>query len=139
MQAMVCYSLLMEFSNLLPISVSLVSRFYKWNAYFTTLATVLSLQHPISYFHRILTNDIKKVIQDTSELTLFLPVDSAWDALDPIERLYLESEFSTDDLTRILNMHAVVQKGVTWSESFDPGVNRKLVTTRSRPINSFVY
>jgi solute carrier family 25 carnitine/acylcarnitine transporter 20/29 len=47
-----------------------------------------------------------------------MPVDSAWEALDPIERLYLESEFAADDLLRILNMHAVVEKSVRWSDTF---------------------
>lgn len=92
---------------------------------FVIVATVISQQQPISYFSRILNDEISEIVQDTPGLTLFIPVDSAWDALHPIERLYLESEFATDDLTRILNMHAVVQKGVTWSESFTPGVNCK--------------
>ena len=65
------------------------------------------------------------MLNTTAELTLFLPVDGAWEALDPLERLYLESEFASDDLNRILNMHAVVNKRVTWSESFNPAVNRE--------------
>jgi solute carrier family 25 carnitine/acylcarnitine transporter 20/29 len=72
-----------------------------------------------------LTPEITKVPNSTAELTIFLPVDSAWDELESLERLYLESEFATDDLHRILNMHAVVDKTVTWSDSFDPAVNRK--------------
>ena len=79
----------------------------------------------MSYFHNILTPEITKVLNTTTELTLFLPVDGAWEALDPLERLYLESEFATDDLNRILNMHAVVNKRVTWSESFNPAANRE--------------
>lgn len=79
----------------------------------------------VSYFHKVLTPEITKLLQDTPELTLFLPVDSAWDALDPYERLYLESEYATDDLNRILNMHAVAEKGVKYSESFEPAVNCK--------------
>lgn len=62
-----------------------------------------------------------------SELTVFLPVDSAWESLHPVERLYLESEFATDDLLRILHWHAVGQENVIWSESFDPGVNRRFI------------
>ena len=31
-------------------------------------------------------------------LTLFLPVDQAWDTVDEIEKLYLESEFAEEDL-----------------------------------------
>ena len=85
----------------------------------------MSEQSSVSYFHNILTPEITRVLNTTTELTIFLPVNSAWDALDPLERLYLESEFATDDLDRILNMHAVVDKGVTWSESFDPAINRE--------------
>jgi solute carrier family 25 carnitine/acylcarnitine transporter 20/29 len=73
----------------------------------------------LSYFQKVLTPSILNVINSTSELTLFIPVDSAWEALDPIERLYLESQFAADDLLRILNMHAVVEKSVRWSDTFD--------------------
>lgn len=76
----------------------------------------------MSYFHNILTPAITKLLNTTPDLTIFLPVDSAWQALDPYERLYLESEFATDDLNRILNMHAVVDKKVKWSDSFDPSL-----------------
>lgn len=71
-------------------------------------------------------------LNETAELTLFVPVDSAWNALPPIERLYLESEFATNDLVRIFEMHAVVQHGVKWSESFSPATNCQsfLPTTR---------
>lgn len=72
-----------------------------------------------------MTPEIVKVLNSTTALTVFLPVDSAWDALDSLERLYLESEFATDDLNRILNMHAVVDERVTWSDSFEPAVNRR--------------
>lgn len=50
-------------------------------------------------------------------------MDEAWNSLDPYERLYLESEFAGDDLNRILNMHAVVQDTVNWSDSFETGLN----------------
>lgn len=76
----------------------------------------------MSYFHNILTPAITKLLNTTPDLTIFLPVDSAWQALDPYERLYLESEFATDDLNRILNMHAVADKKVKWSDSFDPSL-----------------
>ncbi|KDQ63426.1 hypothetical protein JAAARDRAFT_120944 [Jaapia argillacea MUCL 33604] len=87
------------------------------------LATVVSGHSSVSYFNKIITDDIVKVLNSTANVTIFLPVDSAWDSLHPIERLYLESEFATDDLLRILEMHAVVSKGVKWSEHFDPGIN----------------
>ncbi|KAF9010367.1 FAS1 domain-containing protein [Hymenopellis radicata] len=87
------------------------------------LATVVSGIPSLSYFHKVLTPEITQILNATPSLTLFLPVNDAWMALDPLERTYLESSFAADDLGRILNMHAVVQKGVTWSDSFDPAVN----------------
>ncbi|KAF8917691.1 hypothetical protein CPB85DRAFT_1477028 [Mucidula mucida] len=69
------------------------------------LATVLSGIPSLSYFHKVLTPEITQILRATPSLTLFLP------------------HFAADDLGRILNMHAVVQKGVMWSESFDPAVN----------------
>lgn len=74
---------------------------------------------------------IEQLLNSTAELTLFLPVDAAWDAMDPYERLYLESEFSTDDLTRILNMHAVVKKSVKYSDTFTPTANCTFPAERS--------
>ena len=62
-------------------------------------------------------------LNKTAELTLFVPVDAAWNTLHPIEKLYLESEFAADDLVRIFEMHAVVQQGVKWSDSFKPAIN----------------
>ncbi|GLB36003.1 putative mitochondrial carrier (TC 2.A.29) family protein [Lyophyllum shimeji] len=87
------------------------------------LAYVVSQQPSVSYFHKILTTEITQLLNSTSELTLFLPVDDAWDGLDPYERLYLESEYAADDLNRILNMHAVVEKGVRYSDSFGKATN----------------
>ena len=66
-------------------------------------------------------------LNSTSGFTLFIPVDEAWNVLDRVERLYLESEFASDDLNRILDMHAVVQDQVNWSESFDPALNREIL------------
>ena len=88
-------------------------------------ATVASRNPSLSYFNRIITPDIISLINSTSELTLFLPVDSAWDALPDIERKYLESKFATDDILQILNMHAVITDGVHWSDSFEPARNCK--------------
>ncbi|KAJ3916630.1 carnitine acyl carnitine carrier [Lentinula edodes] len=89
----------------------------------TYQATVLSQHSSLSFFHRVLTPEIKKFLNSTSELTLFIPVDEAWEALGHYERIYLESKYATDDLFRILNMHAVVQTGVKWSDSFEPAIN----------------
>ncbi|XP_006454654.1 hypothetical protein AGABI2DRAFT_198050 [Agaricus bisporus var. bisporus H97] len=87
------------------------------------LATVVSAQQSLSYFRRIVTPHVIKFLNSTSELTLFLPVDNAWDQLNKYERIYLESEFASDDLSRIFNMHAVAKTGVKWSDSFTPGIN----------------
>lgn len=78
----------------------------------------------MSYLKDILTPDMIVFLNSTSNLTLFLPVDSAWEALPHYERLYLESKYATDDLTRIVNMHAVSARDVKYSELFKPGVNR---------------
>jgi solute carrier family 25 (mitochondrial carnitine/acylcarnitine transporter), member 20/29 len=91
----------------------------------TLTATVVSRHPSLAYFNRILNEELEYLLNNTREMTLFLPVDAAWANLDPIERLYLESDYATDDLYRILNMHAV-QKGVTWSESFNPAINCEL-------------
>lgn len=55
-------------------------------------------------------------LHDGDALTLFLPVDETWQALDPIERLYLESEFSTVDVTNVIGMHSINTKGVKWTD-----------------------
>jgi solute carrier family 25 (mitochondrial carnitine/acylcarnitine transporter), member 20/29 len=86
---------------------------------------VITQQGSLSYFKRIMTDKLAQLLNDTSAMTLFLPVDSAWETLDPIERLYLESDFASDDLHKILELHAVVQEGVTWSESFEDGLQCK--------------
>lgn len=88
-----------------------------------TIATVIDAQQSLSYFRRIVTADALKFLNNTPELTLFLPVDQAWNALNPYEKIYLESPFAADDLNRIINMHAVLKKGVKWSDSFKTGLN----------------
>ena len=79
-----------------------------------------------SYFNKILGPETLKRLNSTEAMTLFLPIDDAWKSLDPYERLYLESEFAADDLNRILNMHAVVEETVKWSDSFGKkGITRE--------------
>jgi len=68
-----------------------------------------------------LPDAVKDALQDGESLTLFLPVDSTWQALHPIERLYLESEFSKGDLTNVLDMHSLSTKGVKWSDKLKDG------------------
>ncbi|TFK30800.1 carnitine/acyl carnitine carrier [Coprinopsis marcescibilis] len=87
------------------------------------LAKVVASEPSTSYFTKILGPEILQRLNSTANLTLFLPVNDAWNDLDPYERLYLESEFASDDLNRILNMHAVVYNNVKWSDSFKHGLN----------------
>ncbi|EKM61139.1 uncharacterized protein PHACADRAFT_24355 [Phanerochaete carnosa HHB-10118-sp] len=90
------------------------------HTYWELLATVI-LHHPsLSYLQNILTPELVEFLNSTSDMTLFLPVDKAWEALPYYERLYLESKYATDDLTRIVNMLAVEKKAkqVHYSESF---------------------
>lgn len=101
----------------------------------------MSAQQSLSYFRRIITPEVINFINTTSELTLFLPVDKAWDEINPYEKIYLESEFASDDLKRIFNMHAVAKKGVKWSDSFVPGLNRnsiQLLTSLQSPTNPII-
>jgi len=87
-------------------------------------ASIVLDQQSLSYFHRILTPESARFLNSTSGLTLFLPIDKAWDKINPYEKIYLESGYAADDLERILNMHAVVAEDVKWSESFAGGLNR---------------
>ncbi|TFK83664.1 FAS1 domain-containing protein [Polyporus arcularius HHB13444] len=89
------------------------------------LATVVSRHPRLSYLHKILTPELTIFLNNTPTLTLFLPIDDAWEALPPLERLWLESEFAADDLTRILNMHTVLldEREVKWSDSMRKPVN----------------
>ncbi|RPD82067.1 FAS1 domain-containing protein [Lentinus tigrinus ALCF2SS1-7] len=88
------------------------------------LATVVSRHPGLSYLHKILTPELTSFLNNTPTLTLFLPVDDAWAALPPLERLWLESEFAADDLARILDMHTVLVEGeVKWSDSLRKPVN----------------
>lgn len=74
----------------------------------------------------MLTPELINFLNSTSELTIFLPVDDAWQALPHYERLYLESKYATDDLTTIVNLHAVANKDVHYAESFESGVECEL-------------
>ncbi|KAH7885923.1 hypothetical protein F5I97DRAFT_1809627 [Phlebopus sp. FC_14] len=82
------------------------------------LERTITSEKSLSYFQKVLNPEIGEFLNSTSELTLFMPVDSAWQCLDRLERLYLESDFAADDLRRIVDMHAVTEKDVKWSDSF---------------------
>lgn len=89
----------------------------------------------MSYLKKILTPGLERFLDTTSELTLFLPLDSAWKSLDPLERLYLESRFSEHDRRQILGMHLVRDKDVQWSESFKASTKCECSIPLSVPAN----
>jgi solute carrier family 25 carnitine/acylcarnitine transporter 20/29 len=103
---------------------------------FGCLADVVSAHPSTSYFHKILSPAAINRLNETAELTIFVPVDSAWNALHPVEKLYLESELGKDDVIRILEMHAVVRHGVKWSEAFNPAINRQSSLLTAVPFSS---
>jgi hypothetical protein len=92
---------------------------------FFAVATVITQQTSLSYVNKIMTKELSRLLKETSAMTLFLPINEAWEDLDPVEKKYLESEFASDDLHRILELHAVAQEGVVWSQSFEEDLNRK--------------
>jgi solute carrier family 25 (mitochondrial carnitine/acylcarnitine transporter), member 20/29 len=86
--------------------------------------------HPsLSYLRDVLTPELVEFLNSTTEMTLFLPVNEAWEALPHYERLYLESKYATDDLTRIVNMHAVEpkRKQVHYSDEFKTSPNCEFI------------
>jgi solute carrier family 25 carnitine/acylcarnitine transporter 20/29 len=98
----------------------------------TDLATTIA-NHPIlSTFNSFLTKELKNTLSTAPHLTLFFPLDSAWDALDPIERLYLDSGFAEKDIERLVAFHSVNDAGIDghgsvgWTESWTDG--QKLTT-----------
>jgi len=68
-----------------------------------------------------------EALANTPAVTLFLPQDPAWLQLNEVERLYLESSFSDDDVRKIIEMHSVVKKGIHWSDTWKDSPNRKLL------------
>lgn len=83
----------------------------------TDLATIVRKNAALTYVAKILRDSHFKILGSTPGLTVFLPEDSAWSELHPVERLYLESEFAEDDLRWILGMHAANSK-IGWSDTF---------------------
>lgn len=96
---------------------------YKTTYAITFSATLVAQHERLSYFRKIMPPDLLKAINASSAMTLFLPVDEAWQQLNHIERLYLESEFSANDVHRILDMHALLEDRVLWSDTLSPGSN----------------
>lgn len=81
-------------------------------------------RHPsLSTIARILSDDVKKTLTSAPHLTLFLPADSAWIGMDPIERRYLESGFAQKDVEKIVDLHASADGSdgngsVGWSQTW---------------------
>ncbi len=78
----------------------------------------------MSVMSRLLPSALKDSLSNTPHLTLFFPVDEAWDALDPIERRYLESGFAENDMAKIVGLHASGTGSdghglVGWSETWN--------------------
>ncbi|KAG8762873.1 hypothetical protein FRC11_007417 [Ceratobasidium sp. 423] len=64
-------------------------------------------QHPnLKTLARYLTPAIERTLADTPHLTLFVPDDKAWDALKPMEKLWLDSGYAEQDLMDIFARHA---------------------------------
>ncbi|KAG8951775.1 hypothetical protein FRC03_012378 [Tulasnella sp. 419] len=88
-----------------------------------SLAEEVARNPKLSIISRLLPKSLNDTLQNTPHLTLFFPTDNAWDALDPIERRYLESGFAENDLAKIVNLHASTAGSddhglVGWSETW---------------------
>ncbi|KAG8835969.1 hypothetical protein FRC17_010938 [Serendipita sp. 399] len=71
-----------------------------------SLASVIRNTPSLSYLLKILPEVQLKALEMTPGLTVFLPENEAWKRLPRVVRIYLESQFSTVDLKRIVGMHA---------------------------------
>lgn len=91
----------------------------------TDLATIVRKNPALTYVARVLQDSHFKILESVPGLTVFLPEDSAWNELHPVERLYLESEFAEEDLRWILGMHTV-NSNIGWSNTFGEHTNSTL-------------
>ena len=87
------------------------------------MASILKSLPSLSYFTSIIQPSVLEHLSKDSNLTVFLPVNSAWDELEPLEKRYLETPFATNDVNRIVDMHTVISEGVYWSDTFEKGQN----------------
>ncbi|CAE6520081.1 unnamed protein product [Rhizoctonia solani] len=63
--------------------------------------------HPkLKTLSRYITSTIERTLAKTPHLTLFVPDDKAWDALKPMEKLWLDSGYAERDLMDIFARHA---------------------------------
>ncbi|KAH7107188.1 FAS1 domain-containing protein [Auriculariales sp. MPI-PUGE-AT-0066] len=79
-------------------------------------------EHPqLRYLAKIMPKEVVDALHNGEEFSLFLPVDKTWESLHEIERLYLESEFSTKDVSNVLGMHTLDATGVKYTDKLKPG------------------
>lgn len=62
-------------------------------------------QQGLERFASLLSIDVWKWLQERAHLTLFAPLDEAFEALHPLEWKYLISGFATDDIVKIITNH----------------------------------
>lgn len=72
------------------------------------LARVVRHNLKLKTLSRYITSEIEHTLANTPHLTLFVPEDSAWDSLRPMERLWLDSGYAGRDLMDIFARHATV-------------------------------
>jgi len=80
----------------------------------------------LSEFSSILSTGMVETLSTSPHMTLFFPIDSAWSALDDIEREYLHSGYAERDVGRLVAMHSsssgTDDSGeVGWSDTWDEG------------------
>lgn len=83
--------------------------------------------HPlVSEFASILSPEMVETLSTSPHTTIFFPIDSAWSALDDIERKYLHSGYAERDVGRIVAMHSSNSGAdglgeVGWSDTWHEG------------------
>ncbi|KDQ12075.1 hypothetical protein BOTBODRAFT_67731 [Botryobasidium botryosum FD-172 SS1] len=87
------------------------------------LATVIWAHSKLQRFVGMITEKGRKRLAGEEHLTMFFPVDEAWDELDPLEKMYLESGFADEELLRLVGMHTSesgpdAKGGVGWSDTW---------------------
>ncbi|KAH7334347.1 hypothetical protein B0J17DRAFT_708703 [Rhizoctonia solani] len=70
------------------------------------LAHVVKHHPNLKTLSRYITPAIERTLTNTPHLTLFVPDDKAWDALKPMEKLWLDSGYAEQDLMDIFARHA---------------------------------
>ncbi|KAG8701744.1 hypothetical protein FRC09_005159, partial [Ceratobasidium sp. 395] len=104
--------------------------------------------HPkLRTLSRYVTPEIEQTLASSPHLTLFVPDDSAWDALKPMERLWLDSGYADRDLMDIFARHATIGEKphetfsdsgikVGWSENWGSEVAYQSLTSTTLKIQT---